>query len=218
MALAAASSRRRNPPLGGRLDPICRTCTRAQDRCLLPSPGLAFHIGRPEGSTSSPQTACIRRGSSAAPLRHGACSYPGRRCTGSSCRERPASNSTVQARGVVLRGGPGSSALRHANPDGPPLPPSALSTAPSRTSGERAQALEEGWGWLPIWISAGKRTRGWRGSSRRSVGSSCLERSCAIRRLPLLSHRSAPAGAVVAGFLPPLGLFLSFYIFIMDPM
>ena len=45
-----------------------------------------------------------------------------------------------------MRGGPGSSALRHANPDGPPLPPSALSTAPSRTSGERAQALEEGGG------------------------------------------------------------------------
>ena len=37
-------------------------------------------------------------------------------------------------------------------------------------------------------------------------------------RLPLLSHRSAPAGAVVAGFLPPLGLFLSFYIIVMDPM
>ena len=35
--------------------PTCRTCTRAQDRCLLPSPGLAFHIGRPEGSSSSPQ-------------------------------------------------------------------------------------------------------------------------------------------------------------------
>ena len=166
MALAAASSRRRNPPLGGRLDPICRTCTRAQDRCLLPSPGLAFHIGRPEGSSSSPQTACIRRGSSATPLRHGACSYPRRRCTCSSCRERPASNSTVQARGVVLRGGPGSSALRHANPDGPPLPPSALSTAPSRTSGERAQALEEGWGWLPIWSRAGRRCFCWWGFSR----------------------------------------------------
>lgn len=37
-------------------------------------------------------------------------------------------------------------------------------------------------------------------------------------RLPLLSHRSAPAGAVVAGSLPPLGLFLSFYIIVMDPM
>ena len=45
-----------------------------------------------------------------------------------------------------MRGGPGSSALRHANPDGPPLPPSALSTAPSRTSGERAQALQGGVG------------------------------------------------------------------------
>ena len=152
--------------MGGRLDPICRTCTRAQDRCLLPSPGLAFHIGRPEGSSSSPQTACIRRGSSAAPLRHGACSYTRRRCRCSSCRERPASNSTVQARGVVLRGGPGSSALRHANPDGPPLPPSALSTAPSRTSGERAQALEEGWGWLPIWSRAGRRCFCWWGFSR----------------------------------------------------
>ena len=45
-----------------------------------------------------------------------------------------------------------------------------------------------------------------------------MERSCAIRELPLLSHRSALAGAVVAGFLPPLGLFLSFYIIVMDPM
>ena len=51
-----------------------------------------------------------------------------------------------------------------------------------------------------------------------AVGSSCLERSCAIRELPFLSHRSALAGAVVAGFLPPLGLFLSFYIIVMDPM
>ena len=45
-----------------------------------------------------------------------------------------------------------------------------------------------------------------------------MERSCAIRELPLLSHRSALAGVVVAGFLPPLGLFLSFYIIVMDPM
>ena len=43
-------------------------------------------------------------------------------------------------------------------------------------------------------------------------------RARSIRKLPLLSHRSAPAGAVVAGFLPPLGLFLSFYIIVMDPM
>ena len=72
-------------------------------------------------------------------------------------------------------------------------------------------------GWLPIWISAGKRTQGWRGFSRRWVimfGAL----ACATRRLPLLSHRSALAGAVVAGFLPPLGLFLSFYIIVMDPM
>ena len=194
--------------MGGRLDPICRTCTRAQDRCLLPSPGLAFHIGRPEGSSSSPQTACIRRGSSATPLRHGACSYPRRRCTCSSCRERPASNSTVQARGVVLRGGPGSSALRHANPDGPPLPPSALSTAPSRTSGERAQALEEGWGWLPIWISAGKRTRGWRGSSRRWV-----IMSGALVRDPEVAafESSLGAGRRSGGGVPPaVGFVLEF--------
>jgi len=203
--------------LGGRLDPICRTCTRAQDRCLLPSPGLAFHIGRPEGSSSSPQTACIRRGSSAAPLRHGACSYPRRRCTGSSCRERPASNSTVQARGVVLRGGPGGQAPCGAlSRTGHPCHPLPFRLRlPGPPARERKRSKRGGVGCLFGHAPASALVVG---EVPPAVGSSCLERSCAIRRLPLLSHRSAPAGAVVAGFLPPLGLFLSFYIFIMDPM
>ena len=107
-----------------------------------------------------------------------------------------------------MRGGPGSSALRHANPDGPPLPPSALSTAPSRTSGERAQALEEGWGWLPIWTRAGKRTRGWRGSSRRWV-----IMSGALVRDPEVAafESSLGAGRRSGGGVPPaVGFVLEF--------
>ena len=107
-----------------------------------------------------------------------------------------------------MRGGPGSSALRHANPDGPPLPPSALSTAPSRTSGERAQALEEGGGLVAYLVTRRQALVLFGGGSPAPMGS----------RGPFLSHRSAPAGAVMAGFLPPLGLFLSFYIIVMDPM
>ena len=114
----------------------------------------------------------------------------------------------MQARGVVLRGGPGSSALRHANPDGPPLPPSALSTAPSRTSGERAQALEEGGGLVAYLVTR-------RQALVLLVG--VLPHRWVLEG-PFLSHRSAPAGTVMAGFLPPLGLFLSFYIIVMDPM
>ena len=109
-AHAATPSRRRNPPVGGRLSPICRASTRARDRCLLPSPGLTFHIGRPEGSSSSPQ----QHPSAGAP--------PQPLCVVASAviqdavvhvvhaARGAASNSTVPARGVALRSDPGGQA------------------------------------------------------------------------------------------------------------
>ena len=187
--------------MGGRLDPICRTCTRAQDRCLLPSPGLAFHIGRPEGSSSSPQTACIRRGSSAAPLRHGACSYPRRRCTGSSCRERPASNSTVQARGVVLRGGPGGQAPCGAlSRTGRPYHPLPFRLRlPGPPARERKRSKRGGVGCLFGHAPASALVVG---EVPPAVGLSCQGRLRALRELPVFES-SLGAGGRGGGEVPP---------------
>ena len=124
--------------MGGRLGPICRASTRAQDRCLLPSPGPTFHIGRPEGSSSSPQPHPSAGGSAAVPLCLASAILRGAVVHVVHAARGPASNNTVPARGVALRSDPGiAAAFRRAQPDVPPLPPSAVSTAPTRSPGER---------------------------------------------------------------------------------
>ena len=161
-AHATTPSRRRNPPVGGRLGPICRASTRAQDRCLLPSPGLTFHIGRPEGSSSSPQPHPSAGGSAAVPLCLASAILRGAVVHVVHAARGPASNSTVPARGMALRGGPGiAAAFRRAQPDGPPLTPSAVSTAPTRSPARESASARMGeWGLLPIWLRAGRRFLG----------------------------------------------------------
>ena len=153
--------------MGGRLGPICRASTRAQDRCLLPSPGLTFHIGRLEGSSSSPQPHPSAGGSAAVPLCLASAILRGAVGQVVHAARGPASNSTVQARGVALRSGPGGQApcgaLSRTGRPYHPLPFRLRLPGPPR---ERAQALEEGWGLLPIWSRAGRRCFCWWGFSR----------------------------------------------------
>jgi hypothetical protein len=148
--------------VGGRLGPICRASTRAQDRCLLPSPGLTFHVGRPGGSSSSPQPHPSAGGSAAVPLCLASAVLRGAVVRVVHAARGPASNSTVQAREVALRGDPGiAAAFRRAQPDGPPLPPSAVSTAPTRSPARESASARVGeWGLLPIWLRAGRRLLG----------------------------------------------------------
>ena len=80
----------------------------------------------------------------------GECDSPRRRSTCSSCRER----TCEQQHGAGPRGGlerrpRRAAAFRRAQPDGSPLPPSAVSTAPTRSPGERERKCSyEGMGFV----------------------------------------------------------------------
>ena len=148
--------------MGGRLGPICRASTRAQDRCLLPSPGLTFHIGRPEGSSSSPQQHPSAGGSAAVPLCLASAILRGAVVRVVHAARGPASNSTVPARGVALRGDPGGQqpfgALSRTGRPFHPLP--FRLRLPGPPARESASARVGEWGLLPIWSRAGRRFLG----------------------------------------------------------
>ena len=70
--------------------------------------------------------------------------------------------------------------------------------------------------WLPIWISAGKRIRDWRGSSRRWV---VMSGALARNQRVACFESSLGAGKRDGGEVPlAIGFVLEFYIFVMDLM